>query len=139
MKYVVAFFLSALLLDGFSQKKIFINKMDSLKNGTTVLYHIKITEPKKFSLHNYYKTTETTRIYFNKSGNIICKQFIIEKIGSDALPCEELLFIQREYFTGGKLKSYWKIKCDGHKVWRKEYNPQGQLLNKQRVVIKRYY
>lgn len=139
MKYLVVVFFWCCVLKGFSQKKTYVNQWDTLESGTVVYKHIKISEPKKFKLHDYYKITETHVEYRNKSGKIICKQYILQRTGVDALPCNELLFIQQDYFTNGKLKSYWKIKCDCHKVWRKEYNSKGQLLNKQYMLIKRHY
>jgi len=132
------------LLTGFAygQKtvKTRVIEKDTFATGQTkTIYITKTKETGKYGIHTYQKTTEKKIVRYREDGSKVYEQYILTKIGVDAVPCTELMFEQKDYHPNGKLKSELKIECDCHKVWYSEYNNKGQLLNKSFSMIKRYY
>lgn len=133
-------FLLSGIVHGQKTVKTRVIAKDTFETGQTKnIYITKIKETGKYGIHTYQKITERKIIRYRLDGTKIYEQYILTKIGVDAIPCSELQFEQKEYHANGKLKSELVIECDCHKVWYKEYNDKGKLLNKSFSMIKRYY
>ncbi|MFZ5551610.1 MAG: hypothetical protein ACOZCO_00735 [Bacteroidota bacterium] len=140
-KFIILFLILACPF-AYAQKTVKTRTIekDTFASGKIkALYFTRIKETGKYGIHTYQKTTEKKIIRYREDGTKLYEQTVLTKIGVDAYPCQELMFEQKTYHPNGKLKSEWKIECDCHKVWYKEYNDKGKLLNKSYSIIKRYW
>ena len=119
-------------------KKTHSFEKDTFSNGKTIhSIEIWVKESKEFNLHSYSKSTKKVIKHYYSDGKLHYELTYNTSIGTDEAKCEELRFIQKEYWPNGKRKTLIKSECDCHILVNKEWNANGKLLTKSKSKIKR--